>query len=80
MSTGPSGPPPEVDVIVVGGGPVGVAGALALARRGLTVRVFEKATEVYGLPRAVGVDAEIQRFFQQLGLHCLLYTSDAADD
>jgi len=58
----------DVDVVVVGGGPVGVATALLLARRGFAVRVLERSTEVYDLPRAIGMDDEIQRVFQDAGL------------
>lgn len=49
------------DVVVVGGGPVGVATAMMCARRGLRSVVLEKATEVYDLPRAIVMDDEIQR-------------------
>jgi len=53
-----------VDVLVVGGGPVGVTTALLMARRGLSVRVLERAREIYDLPRAIVMDDEIQRVFQ----------------
>ncbi|MEM9607861.1 MAG: bifunctional 3-(3-hydroxy-phenyl)propionate/3-hydroxycinnamic acid hydroxylase [Actinomycetota bacterium] len=57
-----------VDVLVVGGGPVGVTAALLLAQRGFSVRVLERATEIYDLPRAIVMDDEIQRVFQGAGL------------
>ncbi len=58
----------DVDVIVVGGGPVGVMTALLLAQRDFSVRVIERAPEVYDLPRAIVMDDEIQRVFQNAGL------------
>ena len=58
----------EVDVLVVGGGPVGVTTALLAAHRGLRARVLERATDVYQLPRAVVMDDEIQRVVQGIGL------------
>ena len=58
----------RVDVIVVGGGPVGVMTALLLAQRGFSVQVLERAPEVYDLPRAIVMDDEIQRVFQNAGL------------
>lgn len=58
----------QIDIIVVGGGPVGVTAALLLAQRGFRVRVIERSTEIYDLPRAIGMDDEIQRVFQNAGL------------
>jgi 3-(3-hydroxy-phenyl)propionate hydroxylase len=58
----------DVDVTVVGGGPVGVTTALLLAQREFSVRVFERAPEVYDLPRAIVMDDEIQRIFHGAGL------------
>lgn len=57
-----------IDLIVVGGGPVGIATAILAARSGLSVRVIERETQVYDLPRAIVMDDEIQRVFQLLDL------------
>ncbi len=58
----------DADVVVVGGGPVGVTTAILLAQRGFSVRVLERSADVYDLPRAIGMDDEIQRVFQGAGL------------
>ena len=39
-------------ILIAGGGPVGVITALALARQGLPVHVFEAETKVNDMPRA----------------------------
>ncbi len=57
-----------VDLIVVGGGPVGITTAILAARVGLSVRVIERSLVVYDLPRAIVMDDEIQRVFQMMGL------------
>src|SRR6201995_5691988 len=61
-------PQPELDVAIVGYGPVGQALAALLARAGHRVAVFERFGEVYRLPRAVHLDHEIMRLLQSLGL------------
>lgn len=58
----------EADVIVVGCGPVGVMTALRCTQRGLRVIAVDQSTEVYPLPRAIGMDDEIQRLFASAGL------------
>jgi 3-(3-hydroxy-phenyl)propionate hydroxylase len=60
--------PVSADVLVVGGGPVGVATGLLCAHRGLAVTVLERETGVYDLPRAIVMDHEIQRVLQGVGL------------
>ena len=48
-------------VLVVGGGPVGVATAIDCTRRGFEVTVIERETEIHPMPRAIVMDDEIQR-------------------
>ncbi len=56
------------DVAVVGMGPVGSAAAIFLAHAGLKVVTVERDPEVYALPRAVGMDGEVIRAFQRIGI------------
>ncbi len=58
----------DADVIVVGCGPVGVMAALRCAQRGLRVIAIDRSVEVYPLPRALGMDDEIQDLFARAGL------------
>ncbi len=58
----------EVDVAIVGYGPVGQAAAAWLSRAGHRVAAFERFEEIYRLPRAVHMDHEIMRLMQDLGL------------
>ncbi|MDZ7906553.1 MAG: FAD-dependent monooxygenase [Cypionkella sp.] len=56
------------DVIIVGAGPVGVFTATALAGKGHSVRVIERDTAPFSLPRAVHIDHEMMRLFADIGL------------
>jgi 3-(3-hydroxy-phenyl)propionate hydroxylase len=56
------------DVIVVGAGPTGVTLATLLARHGKRVCVLERHADVYPLPRAVHLDAEVYRVLHDLGV------------
>jgi 3-(3-hydroxy-phenyl)propionate hydroxylase len=60
--------PPDVDVAIVGFGPVGAFSALLLAEAGLRVAILERSREPVVLPRAVGLDGESLRAFQRIGL------------
>ena len=57
----------EVDMLIVGGGPVGMTGALLLAKHGSVV-VAERETGIYPLPRAAHIDNEAMRIFQTAGV------------
>ena len=56
------------DAIIVGAGPVGIFAALLLEQRGLSVDLYERWPTFYPLPRACGVDHEIVRQLQGVGL------------
>ena len=63
----------QTDVVVVGGGLVGLSAACYLARAGVTVTLFEKASKLGG--RAATQNHEDYRFNR--GIHAL-YTGGAA--
>ena len=56
------------DVVVVGGGPVGLTLSILLAQRGHEVTILEKQAELYPLPRAVHFDHEVGRILQSAGI------------
>ncbi len=62
----------DLDVAIVGYGPVGQVLAALLGRQGHRVGVFERYREIYRLPRAVHLDHEIMRLLQSLDLARLL--------
>jgi 2-polyprenyl-6-methoxyphenol hydroxylase-like FAD-dependent oxidoreductase len=55
-------------VLVVGGGPVGLAMAAMLGKARHRVALFERWPTRYGLPRVGGIDAEMMRIFHSLGM------------
>lgn len=58
----------EVDVLIVGAGPTGLAHALWLARAGARVRIIDKAAHAGTTSRAVGVAARTLELYRQLGI------------
>jgi 3-(3-hydroxy-phenyl)propionate hydroxylase len=56
------------DVAIVGFGPSGAVAAALLGQAGHRVCVCDRATAVYPKPRAIALDHEIMRVFQQLAL------------
>ncbi len=58
----------NADVAILGCGPTGALLANVLGQMGLTVRVFERDTRIYPLPRAVHFDGEVMRVFETAGM------------
>lgn len=58
----------KVDVIIVGLGPTGATLAALLGQRGIRVAAFDKLPALYPLPRAIGLDHEVMRIMQELGI------------
>ena len=58
----------ERPILIAGGGPVGVVTALALARQGIPVHVFEADARVHDSPRAATTHAATLEMLAELGL------------
>ena len=56
------------DVAIIGYGPAGAVAAGLLGQAGLKVHVCDRLPGVYEIPRAIALDHEIMRVFQQLGV------------
>jgi 2-polyprenyl-6-methoxyphenol hydroxylase-like FAD-dependent oxidoreductase len=58
---------PILDVLIVGAGPVGAALAIDLTRRGLTVRIIDKADHAFDGSRAKGIQPRTLEVLEDLG-------------
>ncbi|MEP1142427.1 MAG: FAD-dependent monooxygenase [Henriciella sp.] len=65
------------DVLIVGCGPVGGTLANLLRQKGHEVAIFERDKDVFHAPRAMQIDAESCRIFQELGVMERLVGKDA---
>ncbi len=76
MSGAKSSPEVDVDVVIVGAGPVGLTLANILGLQGVRTLVVEERDTLIDYPRGVGLDDESLRTFQAIGLvdHVLPHT------
>lgn len=70
----------DVDVVVVGYGPVGMASAALLGRAGHSVIALERYPSLFNLPRAGIFDDEIMRTFAKMGIAETLLPKIRAQD
>jgi 3-(3-hydroxy-phenyl)propionate hydroxylase len=56
------------DVAIIGYGPAGATAAALLGQAGLSVYVCDRLHGVYEIPRAIALDHEIMRVFQEIGI------------
>lgn len=60
--------PQDYDVAIVGFGPSGAVAAGLLGAQGIRTFVCDKLHDVYDKPRAIALDHEMTRLFQQMGV------------
>jgi 3-(3-hydroxy-phenyl)propionate hydroxylase len=58
----------KYEVAVVGFGPAGAVAACCLGQAGIRTLVLDKSRRIWDIPRAVAIDHEILRVFQNLGV------------
>ncbi|MEO1021011.1 MAG: FAD-dependent monooxygenase [Bacteroidota bacterium] len=58
----------SVDVVIVGGGPVGLFLAICLRKKGISCKVLEKNTEGRGGSRSVGIHPVSLQLFEKAGI------------
>jgi 3-(3-hydroxy-phenyl)propionate hydroxylase len=59
----------EYDVIIAGCGPTGATFANYFGKQNLKVLLFDRGSDVIEYPRAVHIDEDVIRIFQELGLY-----------
>lgn len=68
MEDGSSKLKQDYDVVVVGFGPAGAVAACWLGQAGIRTLAIDKSRSIWQIPRAVAIDHEILRVFQNLGV------------
>lgn len=58
----------DFDVIIVGAGPVGAVAANLAGMWGLKTLIVDKLPDIYDKPRAFGLDHEVMRVFDNIGI------------
>jgi len=72
--------PGEVDVLIMGGGPVGLSAALLLAQRGIDVLLLERRGFTAHYPRAHLLNVRTMEIFHEMGVADDIYALAPPDD
>jgi 2-polyprenyl-6-methoxyphenol hydroxylase-like FAD-dependent oxidoreductase len=59
---------PQTQVLIAGGGPIGITAAIELARRGITCRIVDPLVEPLQYAKAVGVQPRTLEVFEGMGV------------
>lgn len=62
-----SSPDEDIDIVVIGAGPVGLASAIQLGRRGISTLVVERRAGLSRHPKAGGIHARTMEIFRRWG-------------
>lgn len=76
----PSAWPEEIPVLIVGGGPVGLSGAILLAQRGIDVLLIERRSFEARFPRAHLLNVRTMEVFHEMGVADDIYALAPPDD
>lgn len=72
--------PESVEVVIVGGGPVGLSAAILLAQRGIDVLLLERRSFDSRFPRAHLLNVRTMEVFHEMGVADDIYALAPADD
>ncbi|GAB3200149.1 FAD-dependent monooxygenase [Nocardioides hungaricus] len=72
--------PDQVDVLIVGGGPVGLASAILLAQRGVDVLLVERRSFDTRFPRAHLLNVRTMEIFHEMGVADDIYAQGPSND
>src|SRR6185437_9836034 len=71
---------PEIPVLIVGGGPVGLTASILLSRQGIRSLLVERHPGTAILPKARGINARTMEMYRQLGIEQVIREAGLAPE